>query len=152
MKPFFRAFFSLPLLLLPCVSSHAQFAKLVDPFLGASGGGNVFPGPVVPFGEIKPGPDMAAPAGHDPNSGWNAADNIRGFSQTHVSGTGGGAKYGNILVMPTTGAVTPLDVQSPRADERASAGFYAVTLARYGVGVQIASARRSAIYEFRYPD
>ncbi len=58
----------------------------------------------MPFGEIKPGPDMAAPAGHDPNAGWNATDDIRGFSQTHVSGTGGGAKYGNILVMPTTGA------------------------------------------------
>ena len=132
--------------------AHAQFAQYVDPLLGAAGGGNVFPGPAIPFGMIKPGPDMENGEGHDPNAGWDAEGDIRGFSQTHVSGTGGGARYGNILVQPTTGAVTPLDVQSPRADERASAGFYAVTLARYGVGVQIASARRSAIYEFRYPD
>ncbi len=151
MKPFLRAFFSLPVLFLPWVSVHAQSAKLVDPFLGASGGGNVFPGPVVPFGEIKPGPDMAAPAGHDPNAGWNATDNIRGFSQTHVSGTGGGAKYGNILVMPTTGTPAPLDDSSPRADERASAGLYSVTLARYNIGVDITAARRSAIYRFHYP-
>ena len=131
--------------------SHAQFARLVDPFLGASGGGNVFPGPVVPFGEIKPGPDMAAPAGHDPNAGWNATDDIRGFSQTHVSGTGGGAKYGNILITPTTGAPAPLDSTSPRTEERASAGLYSVTLARYNIGVEITAARRSAIYRFHYP-
>ncbi len=133
------------------ILAHAQFAQRVDPLLGAAGGGNVFPGPAIPFGMIKPGPDMANGEGHDPNAGWNAEGEIRGFSQTHVSGTGGGARYGNILVQPTTGTVTPLDAQSPRADERASAGFYAVTLARYGVGVQIAAARRSAIYELRYP-
>jgi predicted alpha-1,2-mannosidase len=151
MKPSLRTLLCLPLLLPPCAAAHAQFAKLVDPFLGASGGGNVFPGPVVPFGEIKPGPDMAAPAGHDPNAGWNATDDIRGFSQTHVSGTGGGAKYGNILVMPTTGALAPLNASSPRADERASAGFYSVTLARYHIGVEITAAGRSAIYCLQYP-
>ena len=78
-------------------------------------------------------------------------DNIRGFSQTHVSGTGGGAKYGNILVMPTTGDARPLDAGSPRVDERASAGLYSVTLARYSIGVDITAARRSAIYRFHYP-
>jgi predicted alpha-1,2-mannosidase len=142
-------------LLLPFLSlgvpAHGQYAQLVDPLLGVSGGGNVFPGPAVPFGMIKPGPDMANGEGRDPNAGWNAHGDIRGFSQTHVSGTGGGARYGNILVQPTTGAVAPLDTGSPRAGERASAGFYSVTLARYGVGVEIAAARRSAIYEFRYP-
>lgn len=151
MKPSSRLLHCIGLLILSCAAGHSQLAGHVDPFLGASGGGNVFPGPVVPFGEIKPGPDMAAPAGHDPNAGWNATDDIRGFSQTHVSGTGGGAKYGNILVMPTTGAPTPLDAASPRADEHASAGFYSVTLARYQIGVDITAARRSAIYRIRYP-
>jgi predicted alpha-1,2-mannosidase len=151
MNPSQRIILNLPFLLLSFAAAHAQYAKLVDPFLGASGGGNVFPGPVVPFGEIKPGPDMTAPAGHDPNAGWNASYNIRGFSQTHVSGTGGGAKYGNILVTPTTGAPSPLDSASPRADERASAGHYSVTLTRYNIGVDITAARRSAIYRFHYP-
>jgi predicted alpha-1,2-mannosidase len=150
MKFFLRIVPLLPVVLLASLS-HSQLAKLVDPFLGASGGGNVFPGPVVPFGEIKPGPDMGAPGGHDPNAGWDAANDIRGFSQTHVSGTGGGAKYGNILVMPTTGAPTPLDSSSRRADERASAGLYSVSLSRYNIGVEITAARRSAIYRFHYP-
>jgi predicted alpha-1,2-mannosidase len=131
--------------------AHGQFANSVDPFLGASGGGNVFPGPAVPFGMIKPGPDMVASGENDSNSGWNADGNIRGFSQTHVSGTGGGAKYGNILVQPTTGDSSPLDSQSPRSDEQASAGLYSVKLARFGIGVEITAARRAAIYRFRYP-
>jgi predicted alpha-1,2-mannosidase len=129
----------------------ADPAANIDPLLGVAGGGNVFPGPVVPFGMIKPGPDMAARPGHDANAGWNEKDDIRGFSQTHVSGTGGGAKYGNILVEPTTGVVAPMDSASPRADEKASAGLYQVTLARYNLGVDIAASRHSAIYRFHYP-
>jgi predicted alpha-1,2-mannosidase len=140
----------LPVLLL-VPFAHGQFASLVDPMLGVSGGGNVFPGPTVPFGMIKPGPDMAPRGMNDPNAGWNDNGAIRGFSQTHISGTGGGAKYGNILVQATTGAPAPLDSLSPRADEKASAGYYGVTLARYGIGVEITAARRSAIYRFRYP-
>lgn len=131
---------------------QCQFARFVDPMLGVAGGGNVFPGPVVPFGMIKPGPDMVAPNGHDGNAGWNDTGDIRGFSQTHVSGTGGGCKYGNILVQATTSDITPQDSASPRAGEAASAGFYAVKLARYGIGVEMTAARRSAIYRFSYPE
>ena len=137
--------------LLPGPVANGQFAHDVDPMLGVSGGGNVFPGPAVPFGMIKPGPDMAAPEGHDANAGWNATGDIRGFSQTHVSGTGGGDKYGNILVMATTGSPAPRDSQSPRADEKALAGYYSVKLARYGIGAEITAARRAAIYRFSYP-
>jgi len=130
--------------------TNRPFAGSVDPFLGASGGGNVFPGATVPFGMIKPGPDMVVPVG-DPNAGWDAKGPIRGFSQTHVSGTGGGAKYGNVLVQPSTGAPAPFDAQSSRANERASAGYYGVDLARFDIGVEITAARRTAVYRFRYP-
>lgn len=140
----------LALLLLP-LRTNAQHARFVDPFLGAAGGGNVFPGPVLPFGEIKPGPDMDRGAGQDANAGWWETGDIRGFSQTHVSGTGGGAKYGNILVTATTGKIAPSDSESPRAQEHASAGYYSVTLARYGIHAEIAAARRAAIYRFSFP-
>lgn len=149
-----RAFNTISLLLsvlFIASTAHSQVASLVDPLLGASGGGNVFPGPTMPFGMIKPGPDMVAPGGNDANAGWNAEGNIRGFSQTHVSGTGGGPKYGNILIQPTTGDPSPFHSESPRNDERASVGLYSVKLPRFGVGVEIAAVNRAAIYRFTYP-
>ncbi len=129
-------------------SAQAQNAKYVDPFLGADGGGNVFPGVTLPFGMLKAGPDTG---GNTANSGWTPDEAINGFSQTHVSGTGGGAKYGNILIQPATGTIDPLDHSSGRSNEQASPGYYGVTLTRYNVGVEIASARRTAIYRITYP-
>jgi predicted alpha-1,2-mannosidase len=133
-----------------CLQAYlqAQHARFVDPFLGSSGGGNVFPGASLPFGMLKAGPDTG---GNTANAGWTPDEAINGFSQTHVSGTGGGAKYGNILIQPTTGAIAPEDHGSGRSNERASAGYYGVMLTRYNVGVEIASARRSAIYRIAYP-
>ena len=149
MKTMVRVLSLLALLLAP--NCHGQLARQVDPFLGVEAGGNVFPGPAMPFGMIKPGPDMVATGQNDANAGWDPHGDIRGFSQTHVSGTGGGPKYGNILVMPSVGAPTPLDAQSPRQNERASVGYYGVTLARSGIRVEITAARRAAIYRVIYP-
>ncbi len=126
----------------------AQSARYIDPMLGVDAGGNTFPGPSLPFGMVKPGPDMGS---NQSNSGWEATANINGFSQTHVSGTGGGPKYGNILVQPTTGAPRGSNYASPRTDEHASAGYYRVTLARYHTGVEITTASRAALYRFTYP-
>ena len=77
--------------ILVCTTLRAQLAHSVDPFLGIEGGGNTLPGPSLPFGMIKPGPDVGA---NEANSGWEPTGTINGFSQTHVSGTGGGPKYG----------------------------------------------------------
>jgi predicted alpha-1,2-mannosidase len=150
MKSLSRLAFALAPFLLLSYPALSQDARNVDPFLGADGGGNVFPGPALPFGMIKPGPDMDT-GENSPNAGWAATGDIRGFSQTHVSGTGGGDKYGNVLVMPTVGEPTASGYQSPRANERASAGFYGVTLSRSGVGAEITTARRTALYRFSYP-
>ena len=135
--------------LAPILTASAQFAQHVDPFLGADGGGNTFPGPSLPFGMIKPGPDMQAAS--DWNAGWAPAGNILGFSQTHVSGTGGGAKYGNVLVQPTIGKPSNKDYGSPRDSEKATAGYYQVTLKRYSIDVEVTAAQRAALYRFTYP-
>ena len=66
----------------------------VDPFIGTDGGGNVVPGPCLPFGMVKLSPDCDLDFS---NSGYVSGRPIVGFSHTHVSGTGGGPKYGNIL-------------------------------------------------------
>ncbi len=145
------------LLALLALSGLAQSARAadevtadVDPFLGIDGGGNTFPGPCMPFGLAKPGPDTGDGSG---NAGWTATGEIHAFSQMHVSGTGGGVKYGNIGVMPTTGVITPAaGFASPRENERGSIGFYGVTLKRSGIKVEITAAERAARYRFTYPE
>jgi len=136
------------LLLLPVLAASAQTARDVDPFLGTENSGNAFPGPSLPFAMVKPGPDDGNNRG---NSGWTETGDINGFSQLHTHGMGGGAKYGDILIQPTTGAPQASSFSSPRADERASVGIYHVALTRYGIGVDITSSRRTALYRFTYP-
>jgi putative alpha-1,2-mannosidase len=83
------------------ISNKAEAAGrlgLVDPMIGTAGGGNTVPGPSAPFGFARPSPDttdldLAEPV----SSGYNPGGRIVGFSQTHVSGTGGGSKYGNFI-------------------------------------------------------
>lgn len=125
-------------------------ANQVDPFTAADNGGNVFVGPTLPFGMIKPGPDMNI-GPNDANAGWASGGPIRGFSQTHVSGTGGGAKYGNVLLQPTVGAPVATGYESDRENETAEIGLYSVKLARYNIRVDVTAARRTALYRFTYP-
>lgn len=86
MRPVFSILAAgLTLFLLPA-SSYSQLSRHADPFLGADGGGNVFPAPSLPFGMIRPGPDTVTSGDSDANAGWAAQGDIRGFSQTHVGG------------------------------------------------------------------
>ena len=125
---------------------------LVDPLIGTSGGGNTVPGPSIPFGFARPSPnttdlDLAEPVA----SGYNPDGRIIGFSQTHVSGTGGGSKYGNFLLAPFTGSGRGLFDGSAKAHEHASPDRYAVYLSRYGVRAELTAARLAAIDRYRFP-
>lgn len=127
---------------------EVDYTRYVDPFIGADGGGYTFPGPALPSGMVKVGPDCNK---LDENAGWDAKGNIMGFSHTHINGSGGGCKYGNILFMPTVGEVNPLDYSSPRANERAEVGLYAVDLTRYNTSVRLSATHRAAIHEYTFP-
>jgi predicted alpha-1,2-mannosidase len=127
---------------------HAQSSSEVDPMLGADKGGNVFVGPTLPFGMAKPGPDCGDNEG---NSGWKATGNLNGFSQLHVSGTGGGPKYGTILIQPMMGAANPARSSAPREDERAEVGYYSVKLGGSGILAEVTTARRTPVYRFTFP-
>jgi len=133
---------SLPIALL------AQQASEVDPMLGADRGGNVFIGPTLPFGMAKPGPDYGK---NESNSGWQAKGNLNGFSQLHVSGAGGGPKYGNISIQPITGKPDPAHASVPRKNEHAEVGYYSVELGSSGIHAEITTSRRTPIYRFTYP-
>jgi len=74
-----------------------DFARWVDPFVGTVGNGNCFPGPCRPFGMVQPSPDTGTKV---TCSGYKFTDTtIRGFSQTHLNGTGRPA-MGDIAILP----------------------------------------------------
>lgn len=120
----------------------------VDPMIGSEGEGNVFVGASCPFGMVKPGPDVsrASNSGHTPDM----ATPLYGFSQVHVSGTGGGPKYGNILVMPFAGEFGEINQTSPRASETASAGYYSTVLSKYGITAELTTTARAAYHRYTY--
>ncbi|MGQ1948258.1 GH92 family glycosyl hydrolase [Geofilum sp. OHC36d9] len=133
------------------VTMDAQNFKYVDPKIGSEGLGNVFIGPSTPYGMVKPGPDNDVNA----NSGYSADPDkaIYGFSQVHVSGTGGGAKYGNISVMPFSSEENSISIHqaSHRSEEQIELGYYSVMLDNWGIQTQITTSDRAAFYHFSYP-
>ena len=83
--------------------------------------------------------------------GYRGDRPIKHFSHTHVSGTGGGGRYGNIGVMPFTGLPRwELDAAAP-LDETAEAGYYAVTLGGSGIRVELTATERTGIHRHRFP-
>jgi predicted alpha-1,2-mannosidase len=142
-----RGALALSVLFLP-IALLAQQASEVDTMLGADGGGNVFIGPTLPFGMAKPGPDYGNNEG---NAGWKATGDLNGFSQLHVSGTGGGPKYGNISIQPMLGRPDPAHSAVPRKNEHAEVGYYSVDLGDTGIHTEITTARRTPVYRFTYP-
>ncbi|MBC8039973.1 MAG: glycoside hydrolase family 92 protein [Opitutaceae bacterium] len=126
----------------PSVCDH------VDPLIGTVGAGNVIIGPSAPFGMVKPGPDCSEYS----NTGYRADPTvpIQGFSQVHVSGTGGGAKYGNISVMPFVGETSTLKLGSLREKESAALGYYSVHLQKGNIHTEITASPKVAFYRFGY--
>ena len=138
-------------------------ASSVNPLIGSSNGGNTFPGAMLPFGMLAWSPETtrgkhnrtAAPGGY-----LHSATRIRGFSLTHLSGTGCAGASGDVPFMPVTTAITTspsADDDDSRyasdfshADEHAEAGYYQVKLAN-GTDVQLSAAMHSGIAGFAFP-
>lgn len=146
-----RKIFILPALMLSVASLFAQEAALnsyVDPRIGSEGLGRVFIGPSCPFGMVKPSPDCTA----SPNSGWlSMPKQVDGFSQVHVSGTGGGPKYGNILVMPFSEGMDRTRHIDYRKDETIKLGYYSTRFQSSDIQTEITTAPRASFYRFTYP-
>lgn len=133
------------ILLFVALSVHAQYTKYVAPLIGSEGEGRVFVGPSMPFGLVKPGPDCVSM----PNSGWaKMPEAVKGFSQTHVSGTGGGQKYGNILIQPFAGNAFMTEYLQHRSDETVSLGYYSCDY-QEGPHTEITTSERCALYRFK---
>ncbi|MFF8863038.1 GH92 family glycosyl hydrolase [Streptomyces sp. NPDC015139] len=135
----------------------------VDPLIGTRNGGNVFPGAVVPFGMLSWSPEntrgdatrTAAPGGYQYD-----ATRVRGFSLTHMSGTGCAGGSGDIPFFPYAGEVTTSPASDTKdavyasdfthADETAEPGHYKVGLAS-GVTADLTATARTGSARFTYP-
>lgn len=134
-----------------------RYTSYVDPFIGVSGGGHVFPGATAPFGSVKVGIDTTDTAGYtvgSNNAGWSYA-NVSGITYLHVSGTGGGAKYGVVSQVPTTVDVNfdaLNDYQSSRSRERAEPGYHAFHLDAWGVVVELTSTGMVGVARYDFSE
>ena len=127
----------------------ASLCNYVDPKIGSTGLGRTFIGPSCPYGMVKPSPDCTCRN----NSGWAPMpEQVDGFSQVHVSGTGGGPKYGNILVTPFLGALDRTGHIDYRQYEEIRLGYYDTTFKNSGIRTEITTAERASIYRFTYPE
>lgn len=130
------------------IYAQADPASYVDPKIGSEGLGRVFIGPSCPYGMVKPSPDCTS----KPNSGWlPMPERVDGFAQVHVSGTGGGPKYGNILIQPFTGEPRA-DVWAHRKWEKIELGYYATEFEENSIKTEITTAERASVYRISYPD
>ncbi|MFC4252790.1 GH92 family glycosyl hydrolase [Sinimarinibacterium flocculans] len=155
----------------------ADAAALVNVFRGTQpgapdqgtggGAGNTFPGPVVPFGMIKLGPDTL-PAQANFGGGYAYDDDrIRGFSLTRFSGAGCWG-YRDVPIMPTTAPINrsparplssnlnPMHVANYSHDEEEGApGYYRVTLnpaSDAPIDVELTAATRAAQMRVTFPE
>ncbi|MFI8232908.1 GH92 family glycosyl hydrolase [Streptomyces sp. NPDC085900] len=135
----------------------------VDPLIGTKNGGDVFPGAVAPFGMFSFSPEntrgdatrTAAPGGYQYD-----ATRIRGFSLTHMSGTGCAGGSGDIPFFPYAGEVTSSPAADTKdavyasdfrhTDETAEPGHYKVGLAS-GVTADLTATARTGSARFTYP-
>jgi predicted alpha-1,2-mannosidase len=139
-----------------------EVAGLVNPMIGTKGG-ETWPGAVTPFGMVQWSPETTkgdATRTSRPGGYGYDTPRIRGFSLTHMSGTGCAGAYGDIPFFPFPDTVA----SSPSADtkdaiyasafshdrEQAEAGYYRVALDS-GVEVELTASARAGIGRFRYP-
>jgi predicted alpha-1,2-mannosidase len=138
-----------------------SLSELIDPMIGTGGVGytvgTMNPGPSLPFGMIKPGPDTGL--GPIQISFLNCTGyhydqtHIWGFSHSRINGMGV-PDYGAIQVTPTDGMdAGKAQIGGARslydhAEEQASAGYYAVELLEPSVLAELTATTR--VTQHRY--
>ncbi|WP_329806646.1 GH92 family glycosyl hydrolase [Flavobacterium facile] len=142
------------LLLFPTFLFSQNFQEHVNPFIGTGGHGHTFPGATVPYGMVQLSPDTRIDGSWDGCGGYHYDDStIYGFSHTHLNGTGV-SDFGDIMLMPTMGEPSfdnkVYSSTFSHANEKASAGFYAVKLDKHNIDVRLTSSTRVGFHEYTF--
>lgn len=161
-------------MLFPVTQLYSQdLTKYVNPFIGTSKMGHVFPGATVPFGMVQLSPQTNFEVMHQDNGSYNKKTyeycagyqyrdtTIIGFSHTNFSGTGH-SDLGDLLVMPTNGKLVldPIQTQNgekgyysafSHEDEQASPGYYKVKLKSYDITAEHTATERVGFHQYTFP-
>ncbi|KAF3767307.1 family 92 glycoside hydrolase [Cryphonectria parasitica EP155] len=133
----------------------------VDPLIGTSNGGNVFPGASLPYGMAK--------AVADTNSGSNQGgftldgSNVTGFSLMHDSGTGGDPSLGNFALFSYSSCpggdidrcvfpkISRAEFGSFNNDTVvAEPGYFSITLDS-GIQTEMSTTQHASLFKFTFP-
>ena len=161
-------------MLFPVTQLYSQdLTKYVNPFVGTSKMGHVFPGATVPFGMVQLSPQTNFEVMHQEDGSYNKKTyeycagyqyrdtTIIGFSHTNFSGTGH-SDLGDLLVMPTIGELVlePLKRDSGEKgfysffshdQEEASPGYYKVKLKSYDITAEHTTTERVGFHQYTFP-
>ncbi|KLU83926.1 hypothetical protein MAPG_02975 [Magnaporthiopsis poae ATCC 64411] len=130
----------------------------IDPLIGTTNGGHVFPGATLPFGMAKAVADVDS----ENQGGYSTGDNlITGLSGLHDDGTGGGTSLGNFPIFPQTGCAgdelnrcyfTKAQRASRKVNStvKASPGYFAVSL-NTSIHAEMTVSNHTALYRFTFP-
>ncbi len=122
----------------------------INPFLGSDEPGNCLCGPYLPFGAVRPGPDVVFEAARGATNGYRSDQPIRNFSQIHVSGTGGGGRYGNIGIMPSANPTAKFPTPLKPKEAVAKPGYFSVCLGPDTIQTEITATNDCAVYRFHF--
>lgn len=140
---------------------NENLTQYVNPLVGTSGFGNVYPGAQIPFGGIQISPDTDFDD-YDTAAGYKYDHpTVLGFSLTHLSGTGI-PDLGDFLFMPGTGVMhlQPGTHENPdegyrskysHSREEASPAYYSLVLDDYGTKAEMTAGKLAGILKFIYP-
>jgi predicted alpha-1,2-mannosidase len=154
-------------------SSINNFTQYVNPFIGTSKMGHVFPGATAPFGMVQLSPQTNFEVMFNKDGNYNSETyeycagyqhrdtTIIGFSHTNLSGTGH-SDLGDFLVMSTTGKLILDPLKTSKGNkgfystfshdkEEASPGYYKVDLNSYGIKAELTASERVGFHQYTFP-
>ena len=153
--------------------AEIDYTKYVNPFIGTSKMGHVFPGASAPFGMVQLSPQTNFEVIFKEDGSYNSETYeycagyqyrdsiIIGFAHTNLSGTGH-SDLGDFLVMPTTGdlVLEPLKTKKggkgfystfSHDKEEASPGYYKVNLDNYDIKTELTASERTGFHQYTFP-
>ena len=153
--------------------SEIDYTQYVNPFIGTSKMGHVFPGATAPFGMVQLSPQTNFEVMFKDDGSYNTEtyeycagyqhrdSTIIGFAHTNFSGTGH-SDLGDLLVMPTVGdlVLDPLKTEDDNKgfystfshdNESASPGYYKVNLDSYNIIAELTASERVGFHQYTFP-